>query len=75
MLLKLYFELNFKNISKICICVPGPLAIISEDVLKYALRQKCRSYSGPHFPAFGLNTERYRLSVRIQSKCGNMRTE
>ena len=32
------------------------------------------SYSGPHFPAFGLNTERYSVSVRIQSKCGKMWT-
>ena len=26
-------------------------------------RVRVRSYSGPHFPAFGLNTERYYLSV------------
>ena len=31
------------------------------------------SYSGPHFPAFGLNTERYSVSPRIQSECGRMR--
>ena len=24
----------------------------------------------PHFPSFGLNTERYEVSLRIQSKCG-----
>ena len=64
--------------------------------LSYALRGKCplferihcvksarvRSYSGPHFPAFGLNTERSLYSVcilcnsvslRIQSKCGKIR--
>ena len=29
--------------------------------------------SGPYFPAFGLNTERY-LSLRIQSECGKIRT-
>ena len=29
--------------------------------------------SGPHFPAFGLNTERYSVSLRIQSECGKMR--
>ena len=28
---------------------------------------RIRSYSGPHFPAFGLN-------IRIQSECGKMRT-
>ena len=33
-----------------------------------------RSYSGPHFPAFRLNTERYSVSLRIQSECGKMRT-
>ena len=33
-----------------------------------------RSYCGPQFPAFGLNTERYSLSLRIQSKYGKMRT-
>ena len=27
------------------------------------------SYSGPHFPAFGLNTDRYYVSIRIQSDC------
>ena len=34
-----------------------------------------RSYSGLHFPAFGLNTERYSVSLRIQSECGKMRTK
>ena len=28
------------------------------------------SYSGPYFPALGLNTERYPVSLRIQSECG-----
>ena len=32
------------------------------------------SYSGPYFPAFGLNTERYGVSLRIQSKCAKLRT-
>ena len=46
----------------------------------YPLCQHCvkgvhiRSYSAPHFPAFGLNTERYSVSLRIQSECGKMRT-
>ena len=35
---------------------------------------RIRSYSGPYFPAFGLNTERYRVSLRIQPKCGKMLT-
>ena len=32
------------------------------------------SYSGTHFPAFGLDTERYSVSLRIQSECGKMWT-
>ena len=28
---------------------------------------RIRSNSGPYFPAFGLNTERYSVSLRIQS--------
>ena len=31
---------------------------------------RIRSYSGPYFPALGLNTERSEVSLRIQSKCG-----
>ena len=27
-----------------------------------------RSFSDPHFPAFGLNTETYSVSLRIQSE-------
>ena len=32
------------------------------------------SYSGSYFPAFGLNKERYGASLRIQPKCGKLRT-
>ena len=35
---------------------------------------RIQSYSGPHFPAFELNTERYGVSLRIQSECGKIRT-
>ena len=37
-------------------------------------RGRIRSYSGPPFPAVGLNTERNGVSHRIQSGCGKMRT-
>ena len=33
-----------------------------------------RSFSGPYFPAFGLNTERYSVSLRTQSECGKIWT-
>ena len=32
------------------------------------------SHSGPNFPAFGLNTERYVISLLIQSECRKMQT-
>ena len=32
------------------------------------------SFSGPYFPAFGLNTENYYENVRIQSKYGKIQT-
>ena len=35
---------------------------------------KYRVFSGPYFPVFGLNTERYFVSLRIQSECGKIRT-
>ena len=31
-------------------------------------------FSGPYFPTFGLNTERYEESLRFQSECGKIRT-
>ena len=34
---------------------------------------RIRSISGPCFTAFGLNTERYGVSLRIQSECGKIR--
>ena len=43
---------------------------------KEALREKCpySDYSGRYFPAFGLNTERYGVSLRIQFECGKIQT-
>ena len=46
----------------------------------YNLREALRksvcipSYSGPRFPAFGLHTERYSVSLRVQSESGKMWT-
>ena len=36
-------------------------------------RARIRSFSGPYFPEFGLNMERYSASFRIQSDCGKIR--
>ena len=35
---------------------------------------RIRSYSLSHFPTFGLNTDRYSISLRILSECGKIRT-
>ena len=35
---------------------------------------RIRSFSGPYFPAFWLNTKWYGISLRIQSKCRKVRT-
>ena len=45
--------------------------------MEYALRKKVSVFGVilvRNFPAFVLNTERYEVSLRIQSKCGKMRT-
>ena len=34
-----------------------------------------QNYPGPYFAAFGLSRERYEVSLRIQSKCGKIRTK
>ena len=45
--------------------------------MDYTLREKSfciLSFSGPYFPAFGLNTKIYRVSLRIQSESGKIWT-
>ena len=37
-------------------------------------RVRIWSYFGSHFAAFGLNTEKYFVYLRIQSECGKIRT-
>ena len=44
------------------------------DYKHYVKIVRIRSFSGPHFPAFGLNTERYGLFLLIQSECVKTRT-
>ena len=33
---------------------------------------RIRGFSGPYVPVFGLNTERYSVSLCIQSECGKI---
>ena len=42
--------------------------------LHYVKSVRICIYSGPHFSAFGLNMERYEVSLCIQSECGKMHT-
>ena len=42
---------------------------------QHCVKSVCiQSYSGPYSPAFGLNMERYSVSLRIQSESGKMQT-
>ena len=40
----------------------------------YVKSVRIRSYSGPHFPAFRLNTERCSVSLRVRPECRKIRT-
>ena len=44
-----------------------------QEIAHYVKYFRIRSYSGLDFTAFGLNTEKYEVSLYIQSKCGKMR--
>ena len=50
------------------------IAWIQQWMIHFMKSVGIRSYSGPHFPAFSLNKERYSASLRIQSECAKMRT-
>ena len=54
----------------LCVCQHiGPcVGITAWKVFQYG------DISGPYFPAFGLNMERYPVSLRIYSECGKIRT-
>ena len=46
-----------------------------KDICILRVNSVCiRNYSGPHIPAFGLNTKRYSVSLRILSESEKMRT-
>ena len=54
--------------------------IFSSDLGAFSYKNHCVKvskygvFSSLYFPAFGLNRERYGLSLRIQSECGKIRT-
>ena len=71
---------DFKNLlafqkQKICKTLKQFTYLLVHMVTNHCVKSvRIWSYSGPYFPAFGLNTERCSVSLRIQSECGKMRT-
>ena len=59
------------SISKARVYVP-PISI--DCNVHWVKSARVRSCSGPYFPAFGLNMERYWVSLDIQSECGKIWT-
>ena len=73
-LLFLIFAFNFFSLFLNWYAITGSLRITSLQTLHYVKSVCNRIYSGPYFPIFGLNTEKYGVPLRIQSKCGKIRT-
>ena len=47
---------------------------INSYILRHCMKSvQIRDFSGPFFLTFGLNTERYSVSLHIQSQCGKIR--
>ena len=74
--LKSHLECN-KRVRKLRHDITG---VIIQGVQKETSDLHCvesiriRSFSGPYFPTFGLNTERYQVSLRIQFECEKLWT-
>ena len=63
-----FFNLTFRTSCLIAAFGNVSIAFKSNAFPMHSVRSvRIRSYSGPYFPAFGLNTERYGVSLRIQS--------
>ena len=67
---QIYNRLNFTLILALITAKNGQI-VTNTRCLKSV---RIRSFSGPYFPIFGLNTERYCASFRIQSECGKIQT-
>ena len=65
---------NFKNSKDSTLCHKVQYYEYNMDNIHSMKSVDIWSFSGPYFPAFGLNTERYSASVRIQSECGKIWT-
>ena len=76
MILILYFFKKGQVFLQGCAIVTNaPLSNATENSELYCMKSiRIRSFSGPYFLAFGLNTERYSVSLRIQFECKKIRT-
>ena len=75
------FNMSFQSVHNYTHFFPQSFYICSKVFvlcLKFTLncvkRVHIRSFSDTYFPAFGLNTDRYSVSLYIQSKCRKIRT-
>ena len=50
------------------------MALASSAMIYWVKSVRIWSFSGPYFPAFQLNTERWRVSLPIESECGKIWT-
>ena len=68
----------FLNFSKFCqkwiLSCQYFVICVKENKARRVKSVHIRSISDPHFPTFGLNTEKYSVSFRNQSECGKIRT-
>ena len=54
---------------------PHKVPVIFRSDAHYVKSVRIRSFSGPYFPALRRNTERYSISLCIQSECRKERTK
>ena len=69
-------EMHSRNLCQIALPNIWWLMLIDKSwhARHYVKNIRIRSFSGPFFSAFGLDTERYPVSLRIQPKCRKIRT-
>ena len=65
----------FKSFVKFNLTTNDVFARVGGINLRYVKCVRIWIFSGPYFPAFELNAERYRVPLRIQSKCRKMWTD
>ena len=74
-LLKITYNARIKLLKITCNTRKNKKQIDETMNKTHCVKSVCiRSYSGPYFPTFRLNTERYSESLRIKSKYDKMRT-